>query len=347
MEHPGLGCGYKGYRIRDAVANLCDPVHESASKINACWRQEDSASSLVTGSDMTLKSHRLMGRSMRHQPQRCRSVVLFLSLIGALSAPATAQGARFLFPDRSLMPMLFAGPRDPVTKADLLYVTENPNAFDGGVEVEVALGVTLPVFLLAGESTRNAVVVGVEASAFARFTLQVLERELVATDWTFAVPVVWHRGDHWVSLRYYHTSSHMGDEYARRFDVQGINFARDAAEVLGFVQLFPAAGVYAGARWSYNVHPEDSGRWTLRAGTQLGSTEREGWVLPYGAADVEMESDTDWRPRVHLQAGMWLPTVAGRRALRFGLGLLTGPSPLGQFREGNTTQVTLGLSGNL
>jgi len=135
-------------------------------------------------------------------------------------------------------------------------------------------------------------------------------------------------------------------EYARRFDVEGVNFARDAADALGLVQLIPIAGVYAGVRWAYNVHPEDSGRWTLRAGMQLGRTEGARALLPYGTVDVEVEDDTDWSPRAHVQAGVWLPEVGGRRMLRLGVGFMTGPTPLGQFRSERTTQLTLGVSGS-
>ena len=252
-----------------------------------------------------------------------------------------------LFPDRALLPALFSGPRDPVAKAELVFVTDNPNAFGDGVEAELSLGIGLPMLRLAGHATSDAVVLGIEGAAFARFGLQLTEREMIATDWVFAVPLVWHRGHHWLRLRYYHTSSHLGDEYARHFDVEGMNFARDAVDALLFTQLFPIAGAYAGARWAYSVHPEDSGRWTLRAGMQLGHPEGTRALLPYGTADVEIEDDTDWTPLVSLQAGVWLPEVGGRRALRFGVGLLTGPSPLGQFRSERTAQVTIGVSGSI
>jgi hypothetical protein len=245
------------------------------------------------------------------------------------------------------MPDLFAGPRDPVTKGEMLVVTENPTEFDGGAEVEVAIGVSLPVYRLAGRSPQDALVVGAEASAFARFTLQVLERELVATDWVFAVPVIWHRGHHWMRLRYYHTSSHLGDEYARRFDLEGVNFARDAVDALGLVRLTRAAGAYLGVRWAYNVHPEESRRWTARVGMQLGHLSGRSAVIPYAAADLEVEQDTDWRPRLNLQAGLLLPEVAGRRAIRAGIGFLTGPSPLGQFQGQHTTQLSIGVTASL
>ncbi len=235
-----------------------------------------------------------------------------------------------------------------MTKAELIHVSRNPNAFGNGVEAELSLGIGLPIFRLGGHSASDAVVLGVEGAAFARFGLQLTEREMIATDWVFAVPLVWHRGrGHWLRVRYYHTSSHLGDEYARRFDVEGTNFARDAVDALGFIRILPSVGAYAGTRWAYNVHPEDSGRWTLRAGMQLGRVDGTHMLLPYATADVEVENDTDWTPLVHLQAGVWLPKVDGRRAVRLGAGFLTGPSPLGQFRRERTTHITIGVSAAL
>lgn len=289
-----------------------------------------------------------MNRRLRAALRAIRrtSIVTILATAGLVGLGFGQESPR-LFPDRSLLPSLGSGPRDPVTKAELVYVTDNPNLFGEGVEAELALGIGLPLLRLSGHSKHDAVVVGIEGAAFARFGLQLTEREMIATDWVFAVPLVVRRGAHWVRLRYYHTSSHLGDEYGRRFDVEGMNFARDAVDAIGFVQLVPMTGVYAGARWAYSVHPEDSGPWTLRAGMQLGCTGGTRALVPYGSADVEVETDTNWTPLVHLQAGVWLPEVGGRRAVRLGVGLLTGPSPMGQFRSERTTQITIGVSANL
>ncbi len=261
-----------------------------------------------------------------------------------LPASAVAQFRRRLFPERALLPMLFAGPRDPVSRADLVFVTDNPDSLGSGVEAEVALGAAVPVFLLAGKSPSDALLVGVEAAVFGRFGFQVTERPLINTDWVFAVPIVWHRGAHWVRLRYFHTSSHLGDEYAQRFEVESVNFSRDAVDAMGYLQLPPAVGAYAGLRYAYSVHPEESRRWTVRAGAQLGSGRGDGFVLPFGSLDVELDQDVAWEPRVNVQAGVWLPPVSGRRAGRIGAGLLTGPSPLGQFQGLRTTQITVGVA---
>ena len=258
-----------------------------------------------------------------------------------------AQDTRRLFPARELMPTLAAAPRDPVTKAELLYVADNPDALGDGVEAELSLGITLPVYLLAGHTDQDGLVVGIEGGAFARFGLQITERELINTDWIFAVPLVWHRGDHWLRLRYYHTSSHLGDEYGRRFEVDGDNFSRDAVDALGYLRPVSMLGLYGGLGFAYNVHPEDSRPWTVRLGAEVAPRHDESPLLPYAGVDVQMEEDNDWDPRLNVQAGVWLPRVAGRRAIRLGLELLTGPSPLGQFQGQHTTQIALGAFGNL
>ena len=279
--------------------------------------------------------------------KRCRGVTLLVAIGCVVASAAAAQAPRRFLPGRSLLPDLYAGPRDPVSKGELLLVPTNPDLYGDGIEAEVALGTTFPVLRLAGTSQEDAVVVGVEAAAFARFALQLVERELVATDWVFAVPVVWHLGDDWVRLRYYHTSSHIGDEYARRFGVPGVNSSRDAIDALGFVHLRDAVGAYAGLRWAYNVHPEQSHRWVGRIGVELGHSDGAAALLPYASLDLEADQDVDWKPRFYAQAGVWLPTVSGRRALRVGMTLLTGPSPMGQFQGLTTTQIGLGVSGEL
>lgn len=250
-----------------------------------------------------------------------------------------------LFPDGKPLPRLLAGPREPVTSASLLGLTENPNEFGNGVEAEVSLGHALSVFAFSGGGPADGVLVGMEAGVFARFGLQVLERELIASDWMFAVPVVWLRDGGWIRFRYYHSSSHLGDEYSRRFDDRGEDFSRDAMELIGLVQIHPRLGLYGGVRFAHNVKPEESRRWVLRGGVQWEASDRGGVFQPLLAADVEWDEDAGPDPRLELKVGAWLPPVNGRRSVQLALGSLTGPSPLGQFQGEPATQVFLGLFG--
>jgi len=126
---------------------------------------------------------------MRAIPRTTRCAVMLTVLISsAFPGLLRGQDSPRLFPDRALLPALFAGPRDPVAKGEFVFVTDNPNAFGDGVEVELSLGIALPILRLAGHSTSDAVVLGVEGAAFARFGLQVIEREMIATDWYLPYP---------------------------------------------------------------------------------------------------------------------------------------------------------------
>lgn len=272
------------------------------------------------------------------------ALALFLFLCAG--AP-TLQAQERLFPPRELFPGLLAGPRDPSTSATLAGVSQNPNAHGSGIELEVSIGSTVPVFLLSPPGAGDPIVLGIEAAAFARFGLQVLERELIATDWIFALPIIWHHRDGWTRFRYYHTSSHMGDEYSRRFEDPGVNFSRDAAEVLTFRRLNRALGVWAGLRYGYNVHPEDDQRWVVRGGGQLESGSGSGTSPYFLATDLEWEQSAGSEPRVEVRVGRWLPDLGERRALSVSLSLLSGPSPLGQFHGLSTTHFGVTLRGNL
>ena len=49
-------------------------------------------------------------------------------------------------------------------------------------------------------------------------------------------------------------------------------------------------------------------------------------------------------PRWYGQAGLQAPEFRGGRMLRFEVGLLSGPTPLGQFQGLHTRYVSLGLT---
>ncbi|MGD2069568.1 MAG: DUF1207 domain-containing protein, partial [Gemmatimonadota bacterium] len=146
---------------------------------------------------------------------RRRGCIVGCALLLAGLAPGLleAQDASRFFPSRSLLPDLMAGPRDPVVAIRALYLTSDPTAYRDGFGTEVSLAATLPLVRLRGSSRDDALVLGVEAATFARFSLEVTQRELVNTDWVFTLPLVQRFRGGWVRMRYYHTSSHLGDEY--------------------------------------------------------------------------------------------------------------------------------------
>jgi hypothetical protein len=290
------------------------------------------------------------------RPIHLRPLILTLLTLAALNPPAGAAGQTaaqgpalpdWLFPDRALLPELIAGPRDPVTTGQLVYDWKNPTAFGPGVAGEVAISGMVAVARLAGSGPEDALILGMEGAAFARFSFQVVTRELVNTDWIFAAPLVWHRGDHWFRIRYYHTSSHRGDEYQRRFGPSSVNFSRDGVDLTAYLRPGAAwprklgLGVYGLLFWSVNSHPEEGPLWEARGGLELDPGHGSLWS-PVFSLDVHAEEGTDWEPRVTAQAGIWLPPVQGR-PVRLALQAFDGPSPMGQFRDRTERRVGFGL----
>jgi hypothetical protein len=259
-----------------------------------------------------------------------------------VASPAPAQAVRRILPPASLFPTLHAGASEAVTAARLVVSIENPTLFGQIVEGEASFGASVPLVLMVGSSTSDAIVAGVEGGVVARFNLETRERDLIASDWMFAVPLVIHRGSHWLRLRYFHTSAHLGDEYLQRFAVARVPYARDALEAVGLVQVERHVGVYAGARWAFRVDPPWHRRTVLRAGAEFGNGPRGAPVRPYGAVDAELDAQSNWRPRVTVEAGGRLAAPSGRE-MRLVLEFVTGPTAMGQFAPLTATYVAVGV----
>jgi hypothetical protein len=282
--------------------------------------------------------------------QACRSrspseLSTVLALVSCLAAPShlnAQEESRFL-PSQAYMARVLAAPRAPVTSAKLVYNSDGPSEFGNTFEGEVALAASFPLYLIAGSNLQDGLVVGAEGAVFGRFTLTTITRDLISTDWIFALPFTWHLGAHWLRFGYHHTSAHIGDEYIARFDAPIGDYSRDVMDLTAFYQATESVGLYGGGNWAFNVHPTGSRRWIVRAGAQTEARDSERAFLPYGAVDVQWEQNNAWEPRMNVQLGVRLPELGGKRALRLAMEFLAGPSPQGQFREEHVRQLTLGF----
>lgn len=272
------------------------------------------------------------------------ALTVVLALTVGLPSVLHGQVPDWLFPDRSLLPGLMAGPRDPLIQGQLVYDWDGPTGFGTGASGEAAIAAAVPLLRLLGRPGQDALAVGLEGAAFARFSFQAVTRDLVNTDWVFAVPLVWTRTRYWLRLRYYHTSSHLGDEYQRRFGPGSVNFSRDGLDITGYLRPGAGIGVYGLVFRSVNSHPEETWLWEARAGLEVDPGCGGLWK-PFMTTDVHMEESTAWTPRWTLQAGIWLPPVQ-HRPVAFAVQTILGPSPLGQFRDRSQGRVGVGLFWN-
>jgi hypothetical protein len=259
------------------------------------------------------------------------------------SSDLAAQQPRRLLPDRTLLPKLLAAPQEPVTAAKFVFQIDSPTQFGEILEGEAAFGASVPLYLISGSSKEDAILVGVEGGVFARFNMETRERELITSDWYFMLPVVVRRGNDWLRLRYFHTSAHFGDEYLERFQLTRRAYARDAVEGTAYFRPLDAFGLYVAGRWAFRVDPPEHGPFVVRGGAEFELTNGRN-VLPYAAADVALDQEDGWTPRLNLQAGIRLFPRERRPSVRIGLELFTGPAVQGQLHDVHTTYLTLGAT---
>lgn len=227
-----------------------------------------------------------------------------------------------------------------------MFSTTSASAFGEVVEGEAAFGTTIGVVRLSGTGPDDLVMLGIGGGVIARFNMETRERELITSDWTFTLPLIIRRGNHWARLRYFHTSAHLGDEYIERFDVERVPHGRDALDGLASFGLGAGFRVYAGGRWAVHVDPPGDKRMAVRAGfeyTQPGTHS----VRPFAAADVESDANNDWTPRLDARIGVWISPPTLWPGVRLEAGFYHGPSFQGQFADLTQTAFSVGAAFSL
>jgi hypothetical protein len=264
-----------------------------------------------------------------------------------LAAPAQAQRLARVLPDAVLAPVIRADPRAPVAGAKLVQVTNPASELGNGLEGEAQLGHSFPLWLISGESADRAVVLGIQGGVFGRFLMTSEERELITSDWLFALPLYIWRGDTWFRFRYRHFSSHLGDEYVEQTQAERLDYTRDSFGVMAYTAaLVRGVGVYAGGDVAFNIDPNSAKRFALQGGIELTGETASGTSPFFAGVDVYLDQDSSWKPRVNIQAGFAVP-ANNRRGLRFQAEVLFGRSPQGEFHRLEETLLTLGVGFDL
>ena len=259
-----------------------------------------------------------------------------------LSPTLHGQQLRSFLPQAPLAPTIRADPREPAMGGKLMWVADGATLFGTGLEGEAILGASVPLVLLSGETTDRAVVLALQGGVFGRFAMDNRKRDLISSDWVFAMPLFVWRGENWFRFRYRHFSSHLGDEYIKRFATERANFTRDAIGFMAYRHVTPSLVFYGGGDVAFNVDPNDAKRLALQGGVEFTQTTSTGVAQPYWGIDVLVDQDSSWKPRVNVQAGAKL-FPQDRRRVRLVFELLFGSSPQGEFHHSTETVLSLGI----
>ncbi|UEM21533.1 DUF1207 domain-containing protein [Skermanella mucosa] len=265
----------------------------------------------------------------------------------ASAAPATAvvaQGAEIL-PRNNLFEPLIADPRWPRFSASYRYYLDDPDVEHAGA---VSFGETFPLY-------RNSLFggrweIGFQAAVFSVFDLNSDSMDLVNADYWVGVPVSWRRGDFSVLGRIFHQSSHLGDEYLLREEIdrsRRINLSYEAVEGLASYDINDEFRVYGGVSYLFDQEPSDLEPWGTQAGVEYESrdTYAGGLLRPVAAVDMKFREEADWDMDLSLQAGFQLESsFLAPRNIRLLAEYYNGSNPNGQFYSRKLEYIGIGIN---
>lgn len=187
---------------------------------------------------------------------------------------------------------------------------------------------------------------GVQAAVFGTFEPTTPSQDLFNSDWQAGLYYAGRRGDFSGILRFWHQSSHLGDEFLLKTQVVRTNFTFESLSGLAAYEPASWSRIYAGGGVIFDETPRAFGDWFIQYGAEVRSphTFANGQARPFAAIDVRHHQATDWQADVSIAAGVELrdPRRDGP-TLRLMLEFYDGRSLNGQFFASDVRYIGAGL----
>lgn len=233
-----------------------------------------------------------------------------------------------------------ADPRTPQFSLSYQSYRTSRGEFNAGV---LSAGETFP-FLQLGESSLGAGQVSLEGAIFSLFNLDGESKDLINSDFIFGVPLTFRTGALSTRIRYYHQSSHLGDEFIlSNPDVKRVNLSFEDIELLVSGDYRPFR-LYGGGSIIVRSEP-DLDPFRVQGGVEIRFDHvlhDAGIIL---AADYQGRQELDWELEESYILGLTFQNKADEamREARFVAEYFEGPSRNGQFYREHVSYWGLGL----
>lgn len=182
----------------------------------------------------------------------------------------------------------------------------------------------------------------VEGAAFPRLDGE-NDMDLIATDFRGGFPLTFGYGPLEMKGGYYHTSSHLGDEFMiKNPTYPRINYVRDEI-IFGLAwRIRPSFRVYGDAGYAFH---RDGGvePWAFNVGaecSELGPTDLRG--APFFAVNGHIREDYGWCGSVNAQAGWQWRGYGPGHLLRLGVNYFNGITE--EYALGNVFEELVGIA---
>jgi hypothetical protein len=232
---------------------------------------------------------------------------------------------------------LIADPK--ATRSFAAYQRGNETDFATDIAA-VGIADQFPFFRAIAGRSGSGIQLGLAGAVFAQFDLDSSSYDLLNADYLIGLPLTFRAGPFSGRARYYHQSSHLGDEFLLRPNPpKRRNLSFESAELLLSLDI-SALRVYGGGEYFVRRDPVDLPQRLWHGGAEL----RPPTLMRFGtlttmrlvvAGDAKVVCDTTTRTGVSVRAGFEFARPneleVGSRRWSVLAEYYDGPSPFGQF----------------
>jgi hypothetical protein len=251
------------------------------------------------------------------------------------------------FPEGDLFCPLIADP-----KAERSFLSYLRGEFSGlamdDVDAHIgAIGLADRFVLVrsSGVETGEGIQLSFAGAIFAQFDLGTRSIDLINADYLVSVPVSLRWRGFSARLGVLHQSSHLGDEYLLRSELERQNISFEAVDLIVSQEL-GVLRLYAGGQYLIHRDPETLEPQVAHAGAELRVGKLRG-LRVVGAIDLKSSEQQEWKPawsgRAGLELANWKDLDHPPRLFALLAEYYTGPSPYGQFFREDIRYLGVGL----
>lgn len=194
----------------------------------------------------------------------------------------------------------------------------------------------------------DKVQLGILGGVAARFDISRITNDLEVADYTFALPLDYSGGKWAARFMYWHTSSHIGDDYIKRH--AGFAVRKNVTDEIRLYldrEFFSSLRVYGGAGYAMILLPHRHGRNRFQAGVEWQTKpakDSPGVGSFFSACDFQALERMGWQPSFSARAGWKKNKTSGQRAFSVFLEFFAGHLEYLGFMDRKETRFSMGIS---
>ncbi|HMS83909.1 MAG TPA: DUF1207 domain-containing protein [Nitrospira sp.] len=253
------------------------------------------------------------------------------------------------FPSDDVFRPLIADPKQP----QFFAIWQHSRPREGGQSFSlgsIAIGENFGFY--TKRTGCNGWQVGLLTGVFAQFNLDENNAALINTDFNVGIPLSWRSGNWSARLRYYHQSSHLGDEFLGSHpEIKPSSFILEEAEgILSYDYRW--LRLYGGAAVLVHREPATIDRTRVQWGFEARAPSMRTRILepflnrliltPVLSGDFKSHEELGWIINTNVLGGFEWSRTGSRRHFRIMATYFHGYNPYGQFYNQKIESIGVG-----